>query len=277
MNTIDLIRHKPGIDALFSILREYRRRSQKYSYANLSRHLGLKSRSYISECLSGKKKLNQKHVKPLIELLGLPPSETEMLVKKTLLDIADLNPNDRHRLSRDISSIEKSFSQSEIDFSALRNPRLSVLLSVSLYLFDDNRATLRQLVKLFGRDQYHEIELAIADLLRLGLWQSEGDYYKYPEAGAMPFRSNEYSRESEVSYLKETIEEAKQALQKTYRTQPESSIFQSHVLTVNRKQYQQLIDDMKQSISRMQSNIEVSGNETDSLVRFNVQVYPIFD
>ena len=77
--------------ALRSLIALRRSVDSKFSYSYISRRLGIKSRSYLSEVLSEKKKLNPKHIGPMVDLLSLPLPEAELLKGKLMLDVGDLS------------------------------------------------------------------------------------------------------------------------------------------------------------------------------------------
>ncbi len=272
-DAISIILANSGLVALRHLLAIRRAEHSKFSYSSISRKLGIKSRSYLAEAIKGKKKLNEKHIDPIVSSLNLPEAAAELLKNKLYLESADLNSTEREKLRIAIQDASKKFSSSQIELNDVRDINLVMKMAMCLYIFPRGRATRRDIIELFGQERFVEVEWAIMDLLRNGLLVKEGDYFRYADNVSEIFHL--YTRTSpshEKAYLKSALQEASEHLDELNR-RPESCVFYSGLITAQQLAYLQSMDFIKQSLRNIQSRIEAK--DADSLVRFNVQIYPI--
>lgn len=273
IDSASVILSSSSIVALRTLIALRRSVDSKFSYSFISKRIGIKSRSYLSEVFQGKKKLNDKHVIPIVELLALPLPEAELLQGKLLLDIADLSPKEAERLRLSVRDSEKKLSSSTVELSDVRDINLVMILAVCLHLFQDGKATRRQILDLFSRDKHLEIERGLGDLIHNKILVKEDDAFRYsPEYEHSLHLYTATTIKNQVDYLKASLNEALVEVN-DFNQKKEESIFYSGIITADRKHYLEALEYVKQSMRSVQSRIE--SNPADTLIRFNVQIYPV--
>lgn len=259
--------------ALRSLIALRRSVDSKFSYSYISRRLGIKSRSYLSEVLSEKKKLNPKHIVPMVDLLSLPLPEAELLKGKLMLDVGDLSEAEATRLKSEVRDAEKKLTSGTLQLSDVRDINLVMLLAVCLHLFKDGKATKRQIFDLFKRDRHLEIEKGLHDLIKNGLLMKEGELYSYsPDYSHILHVYLATNKKNELDYLKGSIREALDHVGE-FQNNAQETVFYSGLITAEKAKYLQELQHVKQNLRSAQSRIESSSGDT--VIRFNVQIYPV--
>ena len=273
IDSASVILSSSSVVALRTLIALRRSVDSKFSYSYISRRIGIKSRSYLSEVFKGKKKLNDKHVTPIVDLLGLPLPEAELLRAKLLLDVADLSDVDAARIRLSVRDSEKKLSSSTVALSGVRDINLVMILAVCLHLFKDGSATRRQILDLFSRDKHLDVEIGLADLIANGVLVKADDFYSYsPEYTNSLHLYTATAMKTQVDYLKASLNEALTHVS-DFEQNRQDTVFYSGIITADRTQYLQSLEHVKQSMRSVQSRIE--SNPADTLIRFNVQIYPI--
>ncbi|HET9241225.1 MAG TPA: hypothetical protein VFO10_28430 [Oligoflexus sp.] len=259
--------------ALRSLIALRRSVDSKFSYSYISRRLGIKSRSYLSEVLSEKKKLNPKHIAPMVDLLSLPLPEAELLKGRLMLDVGDLSEAEATRLKSEVRDAEKKLTSGTLQLSDVRDINLVMLLAVCLHLFKDGKATKRQIFDLFKRDRHLEIEKGLHDLIKNGLLVKEAELYSYsPDYTNILHVYMATNKKNELDYLKGSIREALEHVG-DFQSHAQETVFYSGLITAEKAKYLQELQHVKQSLRSAQSRIESSAGDT--VIRFNVQIYPV--
>lgn len=259
--------------ALRSLIALRRSVDSKFSYSYISRRIGIKSRSYLSEVFNEKKKLNAKHVAPMVDLLALPLPEAELLKGKLMLDVGDLNEAEAARLRSEVRDAEKKLTSGTLQLSDVRDINLVMLLAVCLHLFKDGKAKRRQIFDLFKRDKHLEVEKGLHDLIRNGLLVKEGDLYSYsPDYANILHVYMATNKKNELDYLKGSIREALEHVS-DFQNNAQETVFYSGLITAEKARYVKELQYVKQSLRSAQSRIESSAGDT--VIRFNVQIYPV--
>lgn len=273
IDSASVILSSSSIIALRTLIALRRSVDSKFSYSYISRRIGIKSRSYLSEVFQGKKKLNDKHVMPIVELLSLPLPEAELLRGKLLLDFADLSAFEAERLRLTVKDSEKKLSSSTVELAGVKDINLVMILAVCLHLFQDGTASRRQILDLFSRDKHLEVERGLVDLIHNKILVKEGDLYRYsPEYEHSMHLYTSTTIKNQVDYLKASLNEALAEVE-GFKPDSKDTIFYSGIITADQKQYLDALVHVKQNLRSIQSRIE--SNPADSLIRFNVQIYPV--
>ncbi|HYX34587.1 MAG TPA: hypothetical protein VE954_15920 [Oligoflexus sp.] len=259
--------------ALRSLIALRRSVDSKFSYSYISKRIGIKSRSYLSEVFNEKKKLNPKHVVPIVELLALPLTEAELLKGKLMLDVADLNEAEAARIRSEVRDSEKKLTSGTLELSGVRDINLVMLIGACLHLFKDGKAIKNQIFDLFKRDRHLEVEQGLYDLIKNGLLVKEGDQYSYsPDYTNILHVYLATNKKNEIDYLKSSIREALDHVS-DFQNNPQETVFYSGIITAEKARYLQDLDYVKQNLRSAQSRIE--SNSGDTIIRFNVQIYPV--
>ena len=273
-HSLPIILHSPGTSALRSLIALRRANEPKFSYSFISRSLGIKARSYLSEVLKGIKKLNERHIEPIVDLLDLPVDEADLLKKKLLLEMGDLNPKECERLRVAIKTLERKFSSKQLQLQDIKDINIVMVLGASLFLFTDYRANRRQFLELFPKERYQDIETGLGELLRNGLFIKDGEQYTFSEEFQNVLHLyTSTARLHEINYLKASLQEALLHVN-DFDRDSQSSIFYSGIVTSEMAEFCKAREAIRQNLRGIQSQIVTDG-KSDTLIRFNVQLYPI--
>ncbi len=259
--------------ALRSLIALRRAVDPKFSYSYISKRIGIKSRSYLSEVFNEKKKLNPKHVAPMVDLLMLPLAEAELLKGKLMLDVADLNEAEVTRLRSEVRDAEKKLTSGTLQLSDVHDINLVMLLAVCLHLFNNGKATKRQIFDLFKRDKHLEVEKGLHDLIRNGLLVRDGELYSYsPDYTHILHVYMATNKKNELDYLRGSLREALDHVG-DFENKAAEMVFYSGLITAEKARYLQELQHVKQGLRSAQSRIQ--SNVGDTVIRFNVQIYPV--
>lgn len=273
IDSASIILSSTSIVALRTLVALRRSVDSKFSYSFISKRIGIKSRSYLSEVFQGKKKLNDKHIVPIVDLLALELPEAELLKGKLLLEVADLSRAEAERLLLAVQDSEKKLRSSTVAISDVRDINLVMILAVSLHLFKDGQATRRQVIDLFNRDRHFEVERGLADLIKNRILVKDGEILSYsPEYAHSLHLYTATTVKNQNDYLKASLNEALSHVD-DFEKNREETIFYSGIITADKMKYIEALGHVKQSLRSVQSRIE--SNPADTLIRFNVQIYPI--
>jgi hypothetical protein len=268
-----VIHSSPSLVALRSLIALRRSVDSKFSYSYIAKRIGIKSRSYLSEVFSEKKKLNPKHVVPIVDLLALPLAEAELLKGKLMLDVADLSETEAAGLRLQVRDAEKKLTSGTVELSDVRDISLVMLLAACLHLFKDGKASKREIFSLFKRDRHLEVEKGLHDLIRNGFLVKDADEYTYsPDYANMLHVYMSTNAKNQLDYLKASIREALDHVDDS-QTHAQETVFYSGLITAEKIKYLQDMGYIKQSLRSIQSRIESS--QADTVIRFNVQIYPV--
>lgn len=274
VDAASIIVSSSGLVALRSLLALRRSVDAKYSYSYLSRCIDIKSRSYLSAVFKEQKKLSPKHIDPLVDILELPLLEAEMLKAKLQLEFGDLSQGEAVKLQSFVADSEKKLTSSKkVSLPEVRELHFVLMLAACLHLFKESRATRRQLLDLFSREKVLEVERGLAELLRNGLFIKEGEHYTFsPEYSNMLYLYTSPTKKDQIDYLKASLTEAASHIG-NFDEQSVDRIFYSGIITSERARYIESLTYVKENLRSIQSRIE--SNPADSLIRFNVQIYPV--
>lgn len=273
-NLASLILANTGRRSLKTIIAIRRASNASLSYSYISKSIGIKSRSYVSEAVNGKKPLSAKHISPIVDLLDLAPDESSLLKNKLLLEMGDLNSQEQERIQSEIRNIEKLFALKRFNFQGIDNLNVILILSVVLHLFEGHRASRREILDLFPRDRFMEIEKGINDLVTLGLFVKENDSYVFSkELNDISHLYTRSTRAVELTYLRSSMKEAIDHVH-NYKNDSDSSVFYSGIVATDMEEFKAALGSIKQNIRGIQSQM-ISPKNGDSLIRFNIQLYPI--
>lgn len=274
LDPASIVLSSSGLVALRTLLALRRSVDSKYSYSYVSKCIEIKSRSYLSAVFKEQKKLNPKHIVPLVDLLSLPLLESEILKGKLQLEFGDHSPGEIERIHSALQDAEKKLtSTTTVKLPEVRELHFVLMLAASLHLFKEGRATRRQLLDLFSRDKHHEVERGLGELLRNGLFVKEGEFYSYSsEYANMLYLFTAPTKKDEIGYLKASLTEAMRHVE-DFDKHEEEALFYSGIISADKERYLESMRFVKESLRSVQSRME--SNPANTLVRFNIQIYPV--
>lgn len=237
------------------------------SLAQICKKAHMPSKGYLSDIMAGRRTLNQSYQESLGAALGLSGLSLKYFRLMVERDHERLDSR-RAALGEEMASIKKSFgiAFSSQPLSVLSNSRaLEIYCAFGLF---GNRPRLAQLIDFFGQAQADLTASALEALLRDGLISQEGETLALKENHVIMTGSDE----SHKSFLREAIRDVAAKVDRWAQDKVDAH-FESAVISVNRHQYRQLLQRLKSDFLQWQSEMET--HEADTIVRFNVQIYPV--
>ena len=128
-----------------------------------------------------------------------------------------------------------------------------------------------KLQSLFGRGRGVEIDRALQILIAAELVEALGGGNFRLNSHSINFAESEDGF-SHLDFLKGAMKDAENAVDKWY-ARADRSFFTWSILSVKRAEYERLLPKLKDQIRVFEADLD--GSDADSLIRFNVQVYPI--
>jgi uncharacterized protein (TIGR02147 family) len=239
----------------------------------VTRRVGLSSRGYLTDVFKGRKKLSARFVKPLVATLDLEPFEAAYLEKKLLLETEYAKSQEtREELQAELHVLEKNFRSMTLTVEDHFDVYALSLVYLSLFLFPDKKASQRDLLKVLAILPAATIERSIMFLLQKELIIESDHRFTVNPDKDFSFLSAQYSASQEIAYLKKSFTEGIERLP-LLQQQRDDVIFHSSVLTVKRSEYREFVRKIKQDFRTYHA--ELDHQHPDTLVRFNVQLYPI--
>ena len=258
--------------ALRNLYRLRKAANAKHSLAFFCREAGIPSTGYLSDVLSGKRTLATKYKRPIIAAFGLKAERARFL--RLLIDRDNEAQGKRRRqLEQKVALARKAL---KITFRRIPGElqglftALEVFCAFSLFR---NRPTLTDLTGYFGDGRRGEVEAALATLTGLKLIAvDEEDPTRHRLLTDHIVFSEGTEGFSHVEFLKLALANAVDEIGYWFPKKDES-YFSSVTMSVNRQQFRKVLGELKQKMLLTQAELE--SPEADSLVRFNVQIYPL--
>ena len=273
MESKTVIYENDGITAVEKLIALRKLQTPYFSKSYLSKKLGLRSRGYLTDVFKKRKKLSARIAAPLVEQLGLEAKHEALLKKKLMLDTELCKTEEaRASLLEEISMLMKNDSRESIAISENDNIEFLSLIYLSFFLFAHNTGQRKDVVKLFGRDKGIVVDRSLHILVQKGVLIKEGSFYRPDENHTPSFLNLNCSTNHLIKYLKSSILEGSEKVNQL-KTIPGEVIFNSSVLTVRKKKYLELVAELKNDLNTMHAKLDDS--QPDTLVRFNVQIYPL--
>lgn len=262
-----------GVSALEKLIVMKKLESPYFSKNYLTRKLGLSSRGYLTDVFKGRKKLSARYVRPIVDLLGLTDAETSYLEKKLLLSTEFVKTDlQKNQLEHELNVLERKFRTRAIPVDDHSDAYALSLVYLSFFLFTDKQASRRELYQSLKIVSAAGIDMALRELLLKGLLIEKDHRISVNPERDISFLNAQYSSNREVQFLKRTVGESFDKVDMV-RTHREEVLFQSTVLTVKRKRYLEFLGRIKHEFRTMIADLD--DEDPDSMVRFNIQLYPI--
>lgn len=256
-------------EAIRRLVELRRSRVRTFSLAVLSRRSSI-SKSYLSEVISAKKNLNIKYVAKLAQSLQLGFLETECL--KALVEV------DRRPEGVEAATAEARVAKARRVLRLLSKeedlPEKFDLLAFDLYasfgMFGQH-PTADQLCHLFSDRPRSDVLRCLESLVeRQAIHQRPDGTYAYTENGLVVVTGK-----SIRNFVPVWRQAALDAIEQMpfWADRREESCFTSYVISVKMEDYRRSLEELKSRLIQFASAVD--STEADSLVRVNVQVFPI--
>lgn len=249
-------------------LRKARRKS--FSLAYICRQTGA-SKGYISDVFNGRRKLNQRYWDSFLDVFKLQTGARHIL--KTMLSLDRCRDEDQASILR--QELERLRKAARAHIQSFPNQAKGMFFALEVFcafgLFN-NTPTPADLRHHYGAAYGIELEEALRFLMVRELIAFDGTRYRLLQDHIGFLTGEESDPLSYQSYLKQALDTAKTHVGRWCEKRDEA-IFESTFLSADRATYQNMIESMRQQIHQMQADLE--SNQADSLLLFNVQLFPI--
>lgn len=262
-----LLAAKDSSEAIAELYHLRKRQDARFSLAALGKKAGINSRGYVSDLVSGRRVVSLKYADAVCGAFDLTDASSDYLKALIELDHAEGEAADaatakldklRKVLKVEHGSLPKYESQQFFAFE--------VFCAFSLF---GNRPSRAQLAQYFGRARSIDVDYALHDLAMLGLVRKEDKHYVLLK-DFISFGDSENGL-SHLEFLKLSLSLAMRNLEKWFPRKDEAAIYSS-IIAVEKTAYQEKLKELKAYCVEWQTGLETS--TADSLIRFNVQVFP---
>jgi uncharacterized protein (TIGR02147 family) len=259
-------------EALRSIYLALKKHRKSCSLALLCKKSGISSTGYLSDVFSGRRIVNRRYAVGIAKALGL--SVNGSLCLRLLIEIDhERNIDKRNIIQAQLVIAQKALNveyrplNSDIDILNLFEA-LDVFCAFGLL---QAPVTQQQIYRVFSQLRSKaSIDTSLELLSKLGLIITSESALKCVEdhvifqqlAGVM----------APVQFIKLALSHAAERVGEWFPN-PDQALFTSTVLSVKREEYERIIKEFKAFSLSTQSSLE--SKEGDTLIRFNIQVYPM--
>ena len=243
--------------ALLAVFEIQKARRKTFSLAVLAERSGV-SKSYLSEVMSGKKKLNARYVPALASALKLG------LLEGACLEALAKGDDEAVRKAKRVLAL-----LSLAETPPNRDTLMAFDAYAALSLFR-SPPTYAQMAQLFEGESAARVYESIDALVRSGsLVKSASGELRYSEKGMV--HNVMRNTEDFVGYWQAALDDAR-ARVTTQAERKDVTCFLSYAVSVKRDVYAAALENLKKTIFEFATSVETQ--EADMLVRLNVQVYP---
>lgn len=253
-------------EALRRLFQNKKKESSAFSLAFIGKKLGIKSRGYLSDVLSGKKILGEKYLPSISKLFGLDRQQTRYLNFLNARDHLSAKNAATFEVDIKLSRLKKRMlieSDQTIPYHSGQVIKVfKVFCAFSLFKGSPTDSDLKSF---FGVSVEKELEI----LKAWGLIHSEGSHFRQNKEFVIFDQSADGV--SHLDFLKAAIKDAMIQIDTQFDDR-EKCHFESTILSVKRSEFVKKIQKLKEISKNFQSDIET--DDADMIVHFNIQAYP---
>ncbi len=272
--TTSILLNHNGLDALEKLIALKKLENSKFSKNYIAKKIGLRSRSYLTDIFKGRKKLAAKYINPVISTLNLAVNESLFLEKKLLLETEFAKPKNVYcQIEGELKILEKNLKYQTMDMDNGSDIFTLSLVYLSFFLFEDRTVSFRELLRTFDEIPAATIEGTLHELIKKELIQADNDKYRINPENDFSFLKANYDIVQEIKFLKQTIIDSERNLFLLKESRDEV-VFHSSLLTVKKSDYESKLKKIREDLRKM--HCEIEDENPDTMVRFNVQVFPVF-
>ncbi|NRA66858.1 MAG: hypothetical protein HRU19_20385 [Pseudobacteriovorax sp.] len=262
-----------GISALKKLLALRKAEDSKVTLSYLTKRLEIKSPSYLSEALNGKKVLKPAYIDELICQTKVSNFEARLLKARIIAEARSTKDTLRKAKMEELEQLKKQLFFQQVSVPEVGRFHFSALVMVSFYLFPETKASREQIKSLFPRDKAIEVDRALGQLLSLGTLKKAGDTFALQkDISGTALTIAEGSRDSEKEFLQQAFIEGLDQLEQQYH-QSETTVFFSSCTTVGFDVYKAKLEEFRVTMRSFLADL--SQDDPDLVVRINIQMYPI--
>lgn len=265
-----LVAQAESAQAAIRLLYEhYKALSPKASLAFFCARAGVRSKGYLADVLSGRRKLNVKFAAGLAAAFALTgPAATAF---KLLVELEDesLDAKARTALEERLKVLRRTLAVERAPLPA-ELARMAMAFEVySAFGLFKNAPRHADLLRYFGERHARELDAALALLERHALIATDGDVFR-ARLNAIVFGAG--GGFDHLDFLRSSLRDAERQL-KTWFPKRDEAYVESVILSVRRADYVKMLPLLRERMLEARTALDVE--DADMLVRFNVQIYPV--
>lgn len=243
-----------------------KRESSKVSLEYLRKRSGIPTKSNLSEIMRGRRKLSRKHGANLAKALGLEGVYATLFIRMCEHD-RERSPEQRGVIAHEIKLLKKVIAI-EVMENSMSLPPFAFLVFCALGLFG-NKATEDELRNYFKSQSADAVKAALMSLVDQKLVILEERHYSTKVDQIKFTGKTNYS--PQLAFLKHSLDEAAEMADRHWKSG--LALFDSTIISVRKVDFEEHLRQFREILIRQHSTFEASS--ADSLVRVNVQIYPI--
>lgn len=251
------------------LYKAHKNKNPKFSLQYICDRIGLPSKGYLGDVMSGRRRLSVIHAKKLALVFSL-----EGLEKKIFLNLvqkeSERSPTKIKVLEKQIRSLKSQLTQGFSNFpQEVSQHLLFTRVFCAMGMFSES-PTRQMLHQMFSPIPAAEIENIINQLIELKAISENKDKLVLSSSEVI-FGINKSPAET-INYIAEFIGHAKDQV-KVWHSNREESYFSSSLVSVRKKDFIEKLPLIRDFFESLQTELEVPAN-ADELVHFNVQIFP---
>lgn len=269
-----ILNARSGTEALRQLLVAKRATNAKFSLTYVGQRLGIKQKSYLSEILSGRRRMNKKYWEPTLKFAEVRGPEAKLV--RILLAIES---STRHAqvagLYDELDELRRVLSApvSSMPLGVMEGSLFAFEVHCAFALFG-RRPTFAELRNFFGRDRIVELERALRLLLRENVIKADGPRFVIAPDRTAFFSTTVDFEEVQTRVLGEAIDDARRNFDKWFHRNSPLTYFLSATMSTSKSVYLASLEKLRsEEMRRIQ--LEMNSDPGDMLVRMNVQIYPV--
>lgn len=242
----------------------------KVSLSSFCQTIGLSSKGNLSSILAGHRRLPQKYFNAVCKAFDIKGLERRLF--KSLVDLSHATkPKDQEKLRYAIDEFKATLRSRDHSMTFhLNEPWVFEIFCA--FGVASTPVTLAKLAALVGCPQASAAK-ALQNLIKNDLVkQIDHDQYELISRQIM-FSQSDDGR-AHIKFIERCISDAERNV-KRYFEAHDQALFVSSLISVNKSTFSNLLHELRGDLEIFQNRIE--SEDADSLVRFNVQIYPMTD
>ena len=260
---------KTSQQAIRNLYDLWKRTHPRFSLTILCKRANISSKGYLSDVMSGKRTLNMKYRNSITEAFQLERENAHYLKTMIALDAAK-TPAKKAQLTRKLSIAKKTINVQFLSMShqyAGIFQALEVFCAFGLFQGKPTKAELKRFLSDFSATQLNE-SLALLMSMKLIEPGSKDDFKSLTEHFLLGEAAADFSH---AEFIRLALAHAADNVA-VWFPQKNRSYFVSSIVSVQMAHFEQVLEGLKSKMLLVQAELESS--DADSLVRFNVQIYP---
>lgn len=237
----------------------------------LAKRIGFSSTGYLSDIISGRRKISLKYQTKIAHGFNLSGNQSDYLKDLIRKDHEKINKK-RLKIEERLKARKKSLLTRRIAAPKQKNSIFQALEVFCAFGLFKNSPSYFELRDYFSKISESELRDSLLTLKEIGLIKKDRHSDHYKLLADQVLFDEEQGGLSHIEFIKQSLLQATQQVPSWFSEKKRSS-FVSSVISVDKDEYQRKLAEIKRSLTQFQSDLE--SHNANSLVRFNVQIFPI--